>query len=82
MNKLLCVEYFLSITMGSVSYLKAHTKLVLHSPISLPVCQPQEGKCDTNSVFGTSHADNQLCGDPVYNIQLAADQSPAIWSFM
>jgi len=26
MNKLFCVEYFLSITMGSV-YLKAHTKL-------------------------------------------------------
>jgi len=82
MNKLFCVEYFLSVTMGSVSHLKAQTKLVLQSPISLPVCQPQEGKCDANSVFGNSHADNQLCGDPIYDIQSAEDQSPAIWSLM
>jgi hypothetical protein len=41
MNKLFCVEYFLSVTMGSVSYLKAHTKLyggaVAHQSTSLPV---------------------------------------------
>jgi hypothetical protein len=52
--------------------------MVLQSPISLPVCQQQKGKCDTNSVIGKSHADNQLCGDPVYNIQIAADQIPPI----
>lgn len=40
MSKLFCVEYFLSVTMWSVSYLKAYTKLygaaVAHQSTSLP----------------------------------------------
>ena len=56
--------------------------MVLRLPVSPQVCQRQEGKCDTNSVIGKSHAENQLCGDLVYDIQIAADQLPAIWSLM
>jgi len=83
MNKLFYVEYFLHSPWG-VSPISKLTQncMVLWLPISSPVCQRQEEKCDTNSVIGKSHADSQLCGDPVYDIQLAADQLPAIWSLM
>jgi len=41
MNKLFCVEYCLSVTMGSVSCLKDHTKLYgaldAHQSTTLPV---------------------------------------------
>jgi hypothetical protein len=78
MNKLFYVEYFLQSPWG-VSPIPKLTQncMVLQLPISPQVCQRQEGKCDTNSVIGKSHADSQLCGDPVDDIQLAA-----IWSLM